>query len=161
MLNKSELQELNLFRSVRKNGNTYSINDSRFQPIAVIQRCLFQQRNVTCDVATLTAVLNEIAVSDKVLEKSIQEKLHKLYGGKREVTTPVGRIDLLTDTEIIEVKESNGWKAALGQIISYGSFYPDHRKRLYLFGDYPKNIYECFQLCKQNKVSVTFDYTAL
>ena len=51
-----------------------------------------------------------------------------------EVPVPCGRIDVLTDSEIIEVKEAKGWKGAIGQIISYGIYYPERTKRIHLFG---------------------------
>ena len=35
--------------------------------------------------------------------------------------------------EIIEVKEYLKWKAALGQILAYGFYYPDKTKRIHLF----------------------------
>lgn len=37
-------------------------------------------------------------------EKRIKFRLQSIIGGKTEVTTPLGRIDLLTDTQVIEVK---------------------------------------------------------
>lgn len=64
------------------------------------------------------------------------------YGGllftkplwKREVIVPVGRIDGLNIREkiIVELKFLNGWKSALGQILSYGYYYPTYTKYLYL-----------------------------
>jgi hypothetical protein len=67
------------------------------------------------------------------IEKELQRKLQKQLNAQIEVETPVGYADLLTDTEIIEIKEITNWKSALGQILSYGSFYPTHQKSLYLF----------------------------
>jgi hypothetical protein len=67
------------------------------------------------------------------IEKELQRKLQKQLNAQIEVKTPVGYADLLTDTEIIEIKEITNWKSALGQILSYGSFYPTHQKSLYLF----------------------------
>lgn len=39
-----------------------------------------------------------------------------------------------SETEIIEVKQINEWKSALGQILVYSGFYSQHQKRLHLFG---------------------------
>jgi len=69
------------------------------------------------------------------LEFQIRNRLHKQIGGLKEVSTPAGRIDLLTDTEIIEIKRVSDWKAALGQILVYSAYYPEHQKRLHLFGN--------------------------
>lgn len=68
------------------------------------------------------------------VEYQIRDRLHAELGGLVEVITPAGRIDLLTDTEIIKVKAVKDWKAALGQILVYSGFYPQHQKRLHLFG---------------------------
>ena len=75
------------------------------------------------------------------VEHKIRERLKNQLGGLTEVSTPAGRIDLLTDDEIIEIKRINDWKAAFGQILVYSGFYPEHRKRLHLFG-------KCNQLTK-------------
>ncbi len=68
------------------------------------------------------------------VEYQIRDRLHQQLGGLIEVATPAGRIDLLTNTEIIEVKRIGDWKAALGQILVYSAYYPEHQKRLHLFG---------------------------
>ena len=67
-------------------------------------------------------------------EAQIRDRLKTQLCGLTEVSTLAGRIDLLTDDEIIEVKRINDWKAALGQILAYSAFYPEHRKRIHLFG---------------------------
>jgi len=67
-------------------------------------------------------------------EKTIQLRLQSELGGEIEVKTPAGPIDLLTDNEIIEIKKIKNWKAALGQILIYGDYYPKHQKRIHLFG---------------------------
>jgi hypothetical protein len=67
-------------------------------------------------------------------EKLISDRLAFELGGIREVTTPCGRIDVLTDTEIIEVKKTSRWKSAIGQVCAYANFYPDRVKRIHLFG---------------------------
>ena len=59
------------------------------------------------------------------LEKRIRDQLHQELGGLTEVKIAVGRIDLLTNTEVIEVKQVNDWKSALGQVLAYAAFYPE------------------------------------
>jgi hypothetical protein len=73
-------------------------------------------------------------------ELSIVDKMNINLNGQREVITPCGRIDILTKEQIIEVKEYKGWKAALGQILVYGNFYPEHQKRIHLFNILKNNI---------------------
>ena len=73
-------------------------------------------------------------------EARIRGRLKTQLGGLAEVSTSAGRIDLLTNDEIIEVKRINDWKAALGQILVYSAFYPEHRKRIHLFGRHSELI---------------------
>jgi DNA-binding transcriptional MocR family regulator len=89
----------------------------------------------------LVKLIEEKLISKRVrireaneVEKRICHHLQAQLGGLREVSTPAGRIDLLTEDEIIEIKRINDWKAALGQILVYSAFYPEHRKRIHLFG---------------------------
>ena len=67
-------------------------------------------------------------------EKRIQKTLQENWGGDVEVITPVGRIDLLTPTAVVEIKDVRQWKAALGQILVYHNYYPSHEMILVLFG---------------------------
>ena len=74
------------------------------------------------------------------IETKIRARLKNQFGGLIEVLTSAGRIDLLTDGEIIEVKRVSNWKAALGQVLVYSAFYPEHRKRIHLFGRHSELI---------------------
>ena len=66
-------------------------------------------------------------------EKKIQERLAGELSAETEVSTKVGRIDLLSNTEIIEIKHGSKWKHAIGQVLSYGHYYPEHQKVIHLF----------------------------
>ena len=70
-------------------------------------------------------------------EKKIQIELAASLQGQMEVKTPVGFIDILTQTHIIEIKEASCWKHALGQILIYGEYYPNYNKKIILFGKLP------------------------
>ena len=75
-------------------------------------------------------------LSSKQVEKKIQNNLSKtLINVKTEVPTLAGRIDILTDTQLIEVKEWKRWKEAIGQVLCYGAYYPNHEKRIHFFGE--------------------------
>lgn len=74
------------------------------------------------------------ASSKKGPEKIVQERMKRRTGGEIEVLTESGKIDLLTSTELIEIKEVKSWKAGIGQILVYAHYYPSHSKRLHLFG---------------------------
>jgi KilA-N domain len=68
-------------------------------------------------------------------ERQVQEQVARELNGLREVKTPVGLIDVLTSTHVIEVKEVSKWKHAVGQVLCYAEFYPTQKKMIYLFGD--------------------------
>ncbi|GAB4546630.1 MAG: hypothetical protein Tsb0014_41210 [Pleurocapsa sp.] len=88
-----------------------------------------------------------------------RDKLAKSLNGQTEIRVPTGRIDILTSNQIIEVKHIKQWKSALGQIISYGCFYPHHQKRIHLFGVENDNakILLIIEQCRQHNVNVTFE----
>ena len=71
-------------------------------------------------------------------EKNVQKRLHVQLGGQREVIVKdgkkVGRIDLLTSDELIEVKHIKNWSTAIKQIQQYSKHYPNHKPRVHLFG---------------------------
>lgn len=75
-------------------------------------------------------------LSSNQIEKIIQKKLAKtLSNANIEVSTLAGRIDILTETQLIEVKEWKRWKEAIGQVLCYGAYYPNHEKRIHFFGE--------------------------
>lgn len=69
-------------------------------------------------------------------ERKIQLRLKSELGGHTEVPCAAGFIDILTPTEIIEVKKIKDWKCAVGQVLVYGKYYPSHQKRIHLFGKF-------------------------
>jgi hypothetical protein len=96
---------------------------------------------------------DEIIVSE---EKRIRDILWNELGGDIEVYTEGGFIDLLTDTEIIEVKNIKNWKHAIGQILVYSIYYPKHKKRIHLF-DATEEHYDIIEKhCKIHNIIVTY-----
>ena len=93
--------------------------------------------------ANMVEYLNELCVLtpsfNQQKESEIRNKLKIELNAKIEVKTDSGYIDLLSDKLIIELKEFSQWKGALGQILSYGIFYPNHQKQIYLFGEIQKD----------------------
>ena len=87
------------------------------------------------------------------VEYFIQSKLEAELQGVSK-TCPFGRIDILTDTCIIEIKKWDEHKKALGQILGYSVYYPDHQKRVHFFGPKPserqlnaiKQVYQTFNI---------------
>lgn len=93
----------------------------------------------------------------RLTEKGVQIQLHAIVGGDMEVVTPVGNIDILTHTEIIEIKEAKAWKNAIGQLLTYGYYYPNHQKRLHLFGKcHHSALILIRQHCDLNNIVVTY-----
>jgi hypothetical protein len=70
---------------------------------------------------------------ERISEKQYAIKLQEVLGGDREVPTPAGNIDLLTATQLIEIKRAKNWKEAVGQVVVYGDYYPSHERRIHLF----------------------------
>ena len=71
-------------------------------------------------------------------EVPLCEELSRAIGGKTEVKTPVGRIDLLRDDLILEAKKSKYAKHAIGQLFCYSIYYERDFKAIGLI-DYPPN----------------------
>jgi DNA-binding MarR family transcriptional regulator len=85
-------------------------------------------------------------------------RLKAEVGGQVEVVTAVGRIDLLTATELIEVKDIQDWKNALGQTLAYSAFFPTHSKRIHLFGKADLTKLALAQAtCSEFDITVTFE----
>lgn len=81
----------------------------------------------------LDARIDRIAEPAKESESSVSDRLAVAVQGKREVRVPTGRIDVLSATQIIEVKAARKWRGAIGQVLDYAQFYPKLEKRIHLF----------------------------
>lgn len=71
----------------------------------------------------------------RISEKHYSDALALELEGEREIGTIAGNIDVLTPTQIIEVKAIKQWKAAVGQVLVYSHYYPSHQKRIHLYGE--------------------------
>jgi len=91
-------------------------------------------------------------------EAKVRDRLASSINGKTEIVTPVGNIDVLTSTQIIEIKDAKSWKCALGQVIAYGHYYPSHKKRIHLFNkEYSQSKSIIEDICKKQDVIVTWE----
>lgn len=96
---------------------------------------------------------------EKRLETVLCEDLAEKFKGVTEVKTPIGYIDIMTDHQIIEVKRVRKWKWALGQILVYGLYHPNHEKRIHLFGRCKESKLEMIkEHCANFNVVVTWQY---
>jgi len=93
-------------------------------------------------------------------EKRIQDKLSRELQAAVEVQCPAGFIDVLSATELIEVKRADRWKSAVGQVLAYQIYFPNHRPRIHLFWRgserYP-NTNAVLECCSRLKVLVSWE----
>ena len=92
-------------------------------------------------------------------EKELRDKYQNILNSEKEVKTDVGYIDLLTKTDLIEIKNATNWKHGIGQLICYGTYYKEHKKWLYLF-DYEElselDRSSIDRICLENKINNKF-----
>lgn len=110
-----------------------------------------------CKKGFLDSKYGQAASRDRI-EHQIRDRLKAELGGQTEVVTAVGRIDLLTATEVIEIKNIDDWKEALGKILAYSAFFPEHSKRIHLFGKPDLTKLARFSAtCSEFGITVTFE----
>jgi hypothetical protein len=90
-------------------------------------------------------------------ERIVRDRLQAQLGGKVEAYTKFGLIDLLTETELIEIKIVNRWKDAIGHILAKSEKYPNHQKRLHLFGYQEPVLENIEEVCDRLGIRVTFE----
>jgi hypothetical protein len=103
----------------------------------------------------------ELDPSSRSLEAQIRDRLHAEYGGAIEVQTSYGPIDLLTATELIEIKRIEDWKTGFGQVLAKSPAYPQHGKRLHLFGNSDRMLRNVKACCKEFEIVVSFEVGGL
>jgi hypothetical protein len=94
-------------------------------------------------------------------EFDIQTRMHQELGGDIEVHTIAGRIDLVTATEVIEIKRISHWKDAFGEVLAKGRYFPHHQKRIHLFGEADKLKPTIVTTCEGMDILATFEPVAL
>lgn len=67
-------------------------------------------------------------------ESSVQFRLRFETHATPNVLTPAGSIDLLGSDTLTEIAHVQDWKEAIGRLMVYGKYYPEHHKHLYLTG---------------------------
>ena len=98
-------------------------------------------------------------------ETTIQEDLAERLGGIREFKCPAGLIDVFCPSQklIVEVKGFQRWMEGVGQLVSYGKYFPDYRKRLHLFqtpatpGCCLEKVLVAHDVCLSSGIELTFD----
>ena len=90
-------------------------------------------------------------------ERDVRDRLQSQLGGQVEAYTRYGLIDLLTATELIEIKIVDRWKDAVGHILAKAHRYPNHAKRLHLFSSEEPILETIEQVCTPHDIRVTFE----
>lgn len=95
-------------------------------------------------------------------EADVCTKLACEVFGEREVKTPHGLADIVSDTEVIEVKHVSKYLHALGQVIGYSLAFPEKKTRIHLFGtkcaiEKYRSLAE--EVCLATGTRVTFEET--
>jgi hypothetical protein len=93
-------------------------------------------------------------------ERDVRDRLQAQLGGKTEAYTKWGLIDLLTETELIEVKIVHQWKDAIGHLIAKSRAFPNHTKRLHLFGPEDPRLDHIEEICTECNIRITFEKVA-
>jgi hypothetical protein len=99
--------------------------------------------------------------TSRSIEAQIRDRLQTKLGGITEASCICGPIDLLTDTELIEVKRIDDWKTGLGQVIAKGLEYPQHQRHLYLFGQSHGALRNAKATCKSLDITISFEKVSL
>lgn len=97
------------------------------------------------------------------MERDVTRRLAQELDGAVEVSVPYGRVDIVAESCIVEVKRLPLWKSAIGQILAYGVYFPGKELRIHLFGnkDLMDSMYvqkhEIEKICTQHSISVSYE----
>lgn len=117
-------------------------------PFQICQNCLNQLQRQGIMVAP------EITIES---ESMIQIALQSREGGEREVETPTGFVDLLTDEHVIEIKHVKDWKDG-AKVLIYALSFPNRKPRVHLFGGYSQGFRSMVEeTFKQLNIIVTWE----
>ncbi|RUS93790.1 hypothetical protein DSM106972_095490 [Dulcicalothrix desertica PCC 7102] len=158
-LTKSQIGVLMYIKLADSYGNGARIKASKIaEELKITKRAVNSAIEVLASKGLLPDWYKNYLTSKNNIEMTIRDRMKEELGGAVEVVTAVGRIDLLTTTEIIEIKEINDWKEALGKLLAYSSFFPEHNKRIHLFGRLDLSKLATAQAtCKEFDITVTFE----
>lgn len=92
-----------------------------------------------------------------MLESEIAIEVKERFGGDSEIDCKYGCIDLLTESQVVEIKNVINWKQGLGQVLVYGLCYPEKERLLVLFNCNEKTkINEISSACSFFEVNIIF-----
>ena len=166
----TDFKTIDLLLNKKLDGTSYRI-------YLILQKALRSRMTLTADEIMLKAEISRSTYTTAVTkldelgllpdwckiqrknqpEKIVRDRLHAQLGGKVEAYTRWGLIDLLTATELIEVKIVSHWKDAIGHLIAKSRKYPKHQKRLHLFGYEEPCLEHIEDVCQDCNIRVTFE----
>ena len=85
------------------------------------------------DHVSLLRSNKKVYIEDRIRNELIAQE--NMVNYQTEYKVKSGRVDVVTETEIIEIKDMDQWTRAIGQVLSYKHFLPDKKARLHLFYD--------------------------
>lgn len=109
------------------------------------------------EICNLKPMIND----EEVKERLVKERLARQLEGEVEVPCSHGNIDIVTKTEIIEVKVAKHYKHAIGQILVYGDEFVNYKKRIHLFCDDKSKLGEIIMkalpICNKYNIILTYE----
>lgn len=101
------------------------------------------------------------AITEGWLERDYQRHLAGLIGGNIELKCPSGRIDIINNDIVCEVKfaSTHGNKSAIGQALCYTYYYPGYIPAIALIGQ-PENA--CIaEICRNYNIIYMLFYNGI
>jgi hypothetical protein len=90
-----------------------------------------------CEEVVMVVAANRDQILDG--ERAISLLLLEQEGGETEAVCEIGRVDLLTDEYVIEVKHVSRWMEAT-KVLLYARHFPGRKPRVHLFGTYSPGL---------------------
>lgn len=94
------------------------------------------------------------------LEHRIRDRMAKILGARVEVECEFGKVDVLTDSHVIEIKKVCAYKSAIGQVMAYKQCFPGRSMRVHLFGKESEMrlFKKANKACKALNIEVTWEF---
>ncbi len=166
----TDFKTIDLLMDKRLDGSSYRV-------YLVLQKAIRLRMTLTADEIMMRAGISRTAYTTAVNkldelallpdwckiqrknqpERDVRDRLQAQLGGKVEAYTKFGLIDLLTETELIEIKIAHRWKDAIGHILAKSEKYPNHQKRLHLFSHQEPILDNIKEVCDRLQIKVTFE----
>jgi hypothetical protein len=117
--------------------NSFDSTQSESSKVRICQICIkrLQEKG--------TMVTSEVVIET---ERMIQLALQGREGGQREVETPAGLVDVVTDEYAIEIKHVSNWKDG-AKVLFYNQFLKGKKPRVHFFGGYSSASKDLIEQC--------------